>query len=118
MATLRTHLVVAGQTIAFACLAAMAVDDLTAASRRVRRRLGRLVRPESVRVALAQRGAADLQRLAVERERGGAVTHLSVQPRQVVQAGGVLGVGLAQVGAEDLGGPLVQRQGGRVVAHD
>src|SRR5260370_956870 len=60
MATLRTLLVVAGLTIAFACLAAMAVDDLTAASRRVRRRVGRLVRPESVRVALAQAGLTSI----------------------------------------------------------
>src|SRR5260370_888682 len=49
MATLRTLLVVAGLTIAFACLAAMAVDDLAAVFRRARRRVGRLVRPESVR---------------------------------------------------------------------
>src|SRR5260370_33379429 len=56
MANLRTLLIVAGLTIAFACLAAMAADDLSAGSRRVRRRVGRLVRPESVRVALAQAG--------------------------------------------------------------
>src|ERR1700682_1047677 len=60
MATLRTLLVVAGLTIAFACLAAMAVDDLAAVSRRVRRRVGRLVRPESVRVALAQAGLTSI----------------------------------------------------------
>src|SRR6202049_2038556 len=56
MANLRTLLVVAGLTVAFACLAAMAADDLSAAFRRVRRRVGRVVRPESVRVALAQAG--------------------------------------------------------------
>jgi tight adherence protein B len=60
MATLRTLLVVAGLTIAFACLAAIAVDDLAAVSRRVRRRVGRLVRPESVRVALAQAGLTSI----------------------------------------------------------
>src|SRR5258708_2826225 len=60
MAALRTLLVVTGLTIAFACLAAMAVDDLAAASRRVRRRVGRLVRPESVRVALAQAGLTSI----------------------------------------------------------
>jgi len=60
MANLRTLLIVAGLTIAFACLAAMAADDLSAASRRVRRRVGRLVRPESVRVALAQAGLTSL----------------------------------------------------------
>src|SRR6202162_5801990 len=60
MANLRTFLVVAGLTIAFACLAAMAADDLSAASRRVRRRVGRLVRPESVRVALAQAGLTSI----------------------------------------------------------
>ncbi|HEY8922517.1 MAG TPA: type II secretion system F family protein, partial [Candidatus Limnocylindria bacterium] len=60
MANLRTLLIVAGLTIAFACLAAMAADDLSAASRRVRRRVGRLVRPESVRVALAQAGLTSI----------------------------------------------------------
>ncbi len=60
MANLRTLLIVAGLTIAFACLAAMAADDLGAAFRRVRRRVGRLVRPESVRVALAQAGLTSI----------------------------------------------------------
>src|ERR1700680_2063177 len=60
MANLRTLLVVAGLTIAFAFLAAMAADDLSATSRRVRRRVGRLVRPESVRVALAQAGLTSI----------------------------------------------------------
>src|SRR5260370_15559546 len=60
MANLRTLLIVAGLTIAFACLAAMAADDLNAASRRVRRRVGRLVRPESVRLALAQAGLTSI----------------------------------------------------------
>ena len=56
MANLRTLLVVAGLTIAVVCLAAIATDDLRPVSGRVRRRLGQLVRPESVRVALAQAG--------------------------------------------------------------
>src|SRR5258706_437301 len=60
MANLRTLLIVAGLSIAFACLAAMAADDLSAASRRVRRRVGQLVRPESVRVALAQAGLTSM----------------------------------------------------------
>ena len=60
MANLRTFLVVAGLMIAFACLAAMAADDLSAGSRRARRRVGRLVRPESVRVALAQAGLTSI----------------------------------------------------------
>src|SRR5438445_13479495 len=60
MANLRTLHIVAGLTIAFACLAAMAADDLGAAFRRVRRRVGRLVRPESVRVALAQAGLTSI----------------------------------------------------------
>jgi tight adherence protein B len=60
MATVRTLLVVAGLTIAFACLAAMAVDDLAAVFGRARRRVGRLVRPESVRVALAQAGLTSI----------------------------------------------------------
>src|SRR5438034_4449227 len=56
MANLRTLLVVAGLTIAVVCLAAIATDDLRPVSGRVRRRLGQLVRPESLRVALAQAG--------------------------------------------------------------
>jgi len=56
MANLRTLLVVAGLTIAVVCLAAIAADDLRPVSGRVSRRLGELVRPESVRVALAQAG--------------------------------------------------------------
>ena len=56
MANLRSLLVVAGLTIALVCLAAIAADDLTAVSRRMRRRIGQLIRPESVRVALAQAG--------------------------------------------------------------
>src|SRR5438270_13247249 len=56
MANLRTLLVVAGLTIAVVCLAAISADDLRPVSGRVRRRLGQLVRPESVRVALAQAG--------------------------------------------------------------
>src|SRR3989475_5170766 len=60
MANLRTLLIVAGLMIAFACLAAMAADDLGAAFRRVRRRVGRLARPESVRVALAQAGLTSI----------------------------------------------------------
>ncbi len=55
-----------------------------------------------VRVVLAQRGAADLQRLAEEGQSGGVVTHRLVQPRQVVQAGGIVRVVLAQRGAADL----------------
>lgn len=60
MANLRTLLVVTGLTIAFVCLAAIAADDLTAVSRRVRRRVGQLIRPESVRVALAQAGLTSI----------------------------------------------------------
>ncbi len=49
-----------------------------------------------VGVVLAQRRAADLQRLAEEGQSGGVVTHRLVQRRQVVQAGGVVRVALAQ----------------------
>jgi len=56
MASLRTVLVIVGLTIAFGALAAMAADDLTATARRLHHRIGQLIRPESVRVALAQAG--------------------------------------------------------------
>ena len=59
-------------------------------------------------MVLAQRGAADLQRLAEEGLGGGVVTHRLVQHRQVVQAGGVVGVVLAQRGAVDLQGLAVE----------
>ncbi len=61
-----------------------------------------------VRVVLAQRGAADLQGLAVEGQSGGVVAHRLVQRRQVVQAGGVVRVVLAQRGAADLQGLAVE----------
>src|SRR5260370_2393388 len=60
MANRRTLLIVAGLTSACACLDAMAADDLGAVFRRVRRRVERLVRPESVRVALAQAGLTSI----------------------------------------------------------
>src|SRR5437667_8018600 len=60
MANLRTLLFVAGLTIAVVCLAAIATDDLRPVSGRVRRRIGQLVRPESVRVALAQAGLTSI----------------------------------------------------------
>ena len=56
----RTLLVVVGLTIAFACLAVMAADDLTAVFRRIRRSIGQLIRPASVRVALAQAGLTSI----------------------------------------------------------
>lgn len=60
MPSLRTALVVAGLGIAFAAVAALAADDLTLMARRVRRRVDRLLRPESVRVSLAQAGLASM----------------------------------------------------------
>lgn len=60
MPSLRTALVVAGLGIAFAAVAALAADDLTLIARRVRRRVDRLLRPESVRVSLAQAGLASM----------------------------------------------------------
>lgn len=60
MPSLRTALVVAGLGIAFAAVAALAADDLALIARRVRRRVDRLLRPESVRVSLAQAGLASM----------------------------------------------------------
>ncbi len=55
--------------------------------------------------------------LAAEGQSGGVVTHVSVQHRQVVQAGGVVRVVLAQRGAADLQGLAVEGQSGGVVTH-
>ena len=60
MPSLRTALVVAGLGIAFAAVAALAADDVALIARRVRRRVDRLLRPESVRVSLAQAGLASM----------------------------------------------------------
>lgn len=60
MPSLRTALVVVGLGIAFGAVAALAADDLTLIARRVRRRVDRLLRPESVRVSLAQAGLASM----------------------------------------------------------
>ncbi|MGI0131244.1 MAG: type II secretion system F family protein [Thermoplasmata archaeon] len=51
---------VAGLAIAFACLAAIAADDLTGVVRRIQHRFERLIRSESVRVALAQAGLTSI----------------------------------------------------------
>lgn len=60
MANLRTLMAVAGLAIAFACLAAIAADDLTGVVRRIQHRFERLIRSESVRVALAQAGLTSI----------------------------------------------------------
>jgi len=54
MASLRTVLVIIGLTIAFGGVGVMAADELTATAARISRRIGGLIRPESVRIALAQ----------------------------------------------------------------
>src|SRR5258708_29309282 len=56
MPSLRTVLVIVGLTIAFGGVAIMAANELTATAGRMNRRIGGLIRPESVRVALAQAG--------------------------------------------------------------
>jgi Flp pilus assembly protein TadB len=60
MPSLRTALVVVGLGIAFIGVAALAADDLALVAGRVRRRVDRLIRPESVRVSLAQAGLASI----------------------------------------------------------
>ncbi len=56
MAGLRTLLVVGALAGALVCLAIMAIDDLASVAGWLRRRAGRLLQPEPVRVALAQAG--------------------------------------------------------------
>lgn len=56
MASLRTILVIVGLTIAFGAVAIMAAGELTTFAGRMNRRIGGLIRPESVRIALAQAG--------------------------------------------------------------
>jgi tight adherence protein B len=56
----RTALVVVGLGIAFIGVAALAADDLALVAGRVRQRVDRLIRPESVRVSLAQAGLASI----------------------------------------------------------
>jgi tight adherence protein B len=60
MPSLRTALVVVGLGIAFIGVAALAADDLALVAGRVRQRVDRLIRPESVRVSLAQAGLASI----------------------------------------------------------
>ena len=60
MPSLRTALVVVGLGIAFIGVAALAADDLALVARRVRQRVDRLIRPESVRVSLAQAGLTSI----------------------------------------------------------
>ncbi len=60
MPSLRTALVVVGLGIAFIGVAALAADDLALVARRVRRRFDLLLRPESVRVSLAQAGLTSI----------------------------------------------------------
>ena len=60
MPSLRTALVVVGLAIAFIGVAALTADDLGLFAGRVRRRVDRLIRPESVRVSLAQAGLASI----------------------------------------------------------
>ena len=54
--SLRTLLVEAGLAIAFVSVAALAAGDVTAVFRRLGRRIGDVIQPDSVRVALAQAG--------------------------------------------------------------
>ena len=54
--SLRTLLVEAGLAIAFVSVAALAAGDVTAVFRRLGRGIGDVIRPDSVRVALAQAG--------------------------------------------------------------
>lgn len=54
--SLRTLLVEVGLAVAFISIAALAAGDVSGVSRRLGRRIGGLIQPESVRVALAQAG--------------------------------------------------------------
>ena len=66
-------------------------------------------------MALAQHRLADRQGLLVEGLGGGVVPLRLQQPRQVVQAGGGVGVALAQHRLADGQGLLVEGLGGGVV---
>src|SRR5438105_11507963 len=60
MGSLRTVLAVAGLAIAFAAITAIAAGELAAVYRPSLHRIGRWIRPESVRIALAQAGLASI----------------------------------------------------------
>lgn len=60
MPSLRTALVIVGLGIAFIAVAALAADDLALVAGRVRRSVDRLIRPEPVRVSLAQAGLTSI----------------------------------------------------------
>jgi tight adherence protein B len=54
--SLRTLLVAVGLAVAFGSIAALAAGDVSGVARRLGRRIGGLIQPDSVRVALAQAG--------------------------------------------------------------
>ncbi len=60
MESLRTILAVVGLAIAFAAITAIAAGELATVYRPSRHRIGRWIRPESVRIALAQAGLASI----------------------------------------------------------
>ena len=60
MGSLRTDLAVAGLAIAFAAISAIAAGELAQVYRPSRHRIGQWIRPESVRIALAQAGLASI----------------------------------------------------------